>query len=83
MKTQEQIKDRLLVTEQEYTKLRKAGELTQTKRIRLQERIEILKWVVDEPKPKCTPEKCYYCSKRVVVGGVAMCVDDIKDKEGK
>lgn len=26
-------------------------------------------------------EKCYYCSKRVVVGGVAMCVDDIEEDE--
>lgn len=32
-------------------------------------------------KTKDTPEKCYYCSKWVVVGGVGMCIDDIEDEE--
>lgn len=29
-------------------------------------------------KSKSYPSKCYYCSKRVVVGGVAVCIDDIE-----
>lgn len=28
-------------------------------------------------KSKSYPSKCYYCSNRVVVGGVAICINDI------
>lgn len=36
-----------------------------------------------DKQTKGTPEKCYYCSKWVVVGGVEMCIEDIEDEENE
>lgn len=37
--------------------------------------------IMIDKQTKDVPEKCYYCSKWVVIGGVGMCIDDIEDEE--